>query len=572
MNFEANLIFDVGLHRGEDTEYYLKKGFRVIGFEADAGLIKYCRQKFATEIQNGLLHIIEGAIAPPEFGEDITFYASTLSVWGSVLQDWVSRNQHQRATAKATMVKRVDIKNAFTRFGVPFYIKIDIEGMDSHILDVVSTLPVKPKYLSIESEKVDFDKLTDEMTSLKRAGYSSFKVVQQKDIPGKNMSSLGLDGKPVQHRFEPHSSGPFGEDIYQPWIKADEALEQYRQIFKTYQRSGDAARIAAKNANIPLVLEEPGWYDTHAKLDEDVGDKPSIATVIISCKNRLEHLKLSLPKLVEQPDIDIILVDYGCNERSGHWVQQHYPSIKVIFVEDDPVFSISRARNIGALYASTEYIVFTDADILIDFMIGDWLTHNGMSNEFYTVHITDDPSLCGTAIFHRHDFLEHGKYDEIFRGWGWEDTELYLRLKSRGLKQMMISGNGISSIQHDDSLRQFSQSEGGAGSRNKAMTVGLLYTKIKQDYFNQQQAHMDAKQLQNLKEKIRQFVDDLYQSDNYVSPFSMKYDMPPNSILAVLNTTYLIRKLMQADFKNNDTAKNQEAEHIRQRPHWISNS
>ena len=24
MNFEVNLIFDVGLHRGEDTEYYLK--------------------------------------------------------------------------------------------------------------------------------------------------------------------------------------------------------------------------------------------------------------------------------------------------------------------------------------------------------------------------------------------------------------------------------------------------------------------------------------------------------------------------------------------------------------------
>lgn len=94
MNFEANLIFDVGLHRGEDTEYYLKKGFRVIGFEADAELIKYCRQKFATEIQNGLRHIIEGAIAPPEFGEDVTFDASAHSACGSVLQHWAARNEH----------------------------------------------------------------------------------------------------------------------------------------------------------------------------------------------------------------------------------------------------------------------------------------------------------------------------------------------------------------------------------------------------------------------------------------------------------------------------------------------
>ncbi len=29
-----DLIYDVGMHKGEDADYYLKKGFRVIGFEA----------------------------------------------------------------------------------------------------------------------------------------------------------------------------------------------------------------------------------------------------------------------------------------------------------------------------------------------------------------------------------------------------------------------------------------------------------------------------------------------------------------------------------------------------------
>ena len=32
---QDDLIFDVGLHRGEDTEFYLKKGFRVVAFEAN---------------------------------------------------------------------------------------------------------------------------------------------------------------------------------------------------------------------------------------------------------------------------------------------------------------------------------------------------------------------------------------------------------------------------------------------------------------------------------------------------------------------------------------------------------
>ncbi len=28
-----DLLYDVGMHKGEDTDYYLKKGFKVIGIE-----------------------------------------------------------------------------------------------------------------------------------------------------------------------------------------------------------------------------------------------------------------------------------------------------------------------------------------------------------------------------------------------------------------------------------------------------------------------------------------------------------------------------------------------------------
>jgi hypothetical protein len=30
-----DLIYDIGMHQGEDTEFYLQKGFNVIAFEAD---------------------------------------------------------------------------------------------------------------------------------------------------------------------------------------------------------------------------------------------------------------------------------------------------------------------------------------------------------------------------------------------------------------------------------------------------------------------------------------------------------------------------------------------------------
>ena len=38
------------MHKGEDTDFYLKKGFNVIGFEADPELIALCQNRFKNEI------------------------------------------------------------------------------------------------------------------------------------------------------------------------------------------------------------------------------------------------------------------------------------------------------------------------------------------------------------------------------------------------------------------------------------------------------------------------------------------------------------------------------------------
>ena len=38
--FEDDLIYDVGMHRAEDTEFYLAKGFRVIAVEASPGAVR----------------------------------------------------------------------------------------------------------------------------------------------------------------------------------------------------------------------------------------------------------------------------------------------------------------------------------------------------------------------------------------------------------------------------------------------------------------------------------------------------------------------------------------------------
>ena len=56
-----DLIYDVGMHKGEDTEFYLKKGFQVVAFDADPNLVALCRKRFSNIIDQQKLTIVEGA-------------------------------------------------------------------------------------------------------------------------------------------------------------------------------------------------------------------------------------------------------------------------------------------------------------------------------------------------------------------------------------------------------------------------------------------------------------------------------------------------------------------------------
>jgi spermidine synthase len=42
-----NLIYDIGMHDGSDSEFYLRKGYRVVAVEANPKLVEACRERLA---------------------------------------------------------------------------------------------------------------------------------------------------------------------------------------------------------------------------------------------------------------------------------------------------------------------------------------------------------------------------------------------------------------------------------------------------------------------------------------------------------------------------------------------
>jgi FkbM family methyltransferase len=267
---ERDLVYDVGMHRGEDTAYYLAKGYRVVGFEADPDLAALCAERFAGEKR---LQIVAGAIVAAPF-EPVRFYRHPNSVWGTLDAGRAAGNLHAGESEEVT-VPAVDFGAVLRRSGVPAFLKIDIEGAGLLCLQALLDAPERPESLSIEASHEDSEELRRELELLSHLGYDRFAVVQQATIPETEIQTRTLGGQPLSYRFEPAASGPFGEDL-PGWVDRAAAERRYRRINRVQRAlAGPEALLRRSQVGkgirgqaIRLLGPMPGWFDTHATTAE----------------------------------------------------------------------------------------------------------------------------------------------------------------------------------------------------------------------------------------------------------------------------------------------------------------
>ena len=280
-----DLIYDVGLHKGEDAEFYLRKGFRVVAFEADPDLVDSCRERLKEFLDRGQLTIVEGAIVGPDVigsgREKVRFYKNyDRSVWGTVCTDWVERNARLGTSSRIIEVNAINFADVIREHGIPYYMKIDIEGCDTVCLRALSGFQERPTYISIESDKTSFGNIEREIDLLIKLGYTSFQAVEQSGISlSQSAPYPPREGKYVAQQFEDGSSGLFGSELGGKWKSRNEILRQYRSIHLGYLLLGDdgsmskwrfrgAGRLhslAGRFLGLFTHAAVPGWYDTHAR-------------------------------------------------------------------------------------------------------------------------------------------------------------------------------------------------------------------------------------------------------------------------------------------------------------------
>ena len=231
-------------------------------------------------------------------------------------------------------------------------------------------------------------------------------------------------------------------------------------------------------------------------------------SLITTCKNRLPHLKQTLPLMLRQPRAEVIVVDYGCEQGTAAWVKENHPAAKLVEVNDDPEFCLARARNMGAKEASHDLLCFIDADVLLHVDLVEWLELNHKPNGYYLYANRTDSELFGFLIVARKQFFRISGYDEAFRGWGGEDMDLYDRLSRAGLAWVSVPTESISSISHGDDLRQLDKDANGNGSRRESMAIQELYMAIKRDSWQLTRREIELEKRKELLKFIRMTRDE----------------------------------------------------------------
>lgn len=222
---QKNLIYDIGMHSGVDAARYLSMGYKVVGVEANPILADRCRSSFADEIRSGQL-VVENIGINQEGGELLFYRNLGCDEWSSFVPDLGKRG----GNFDTLMVNCITIRDLLAKYGVPYFMKIDVEGIDEHVAIAVGKELTKPAYISIEDCGIQ------SMFAMRDSGVESYKFVNQPE---------------AQKTFGQSSSGPFGEEIDGPWLTDHEAFAFY------------CSNVRPPNEN-PI----DGWWDIHGKFPQ----------------------------------------------------------------------------------------------------------------------------------------------------------------------------------------------------------------------------------------------------------------------------------------------------------------
>ena len=130
-----DLVFDVGANVGNRTAPMLQLGTQIIAIEPQKECYTLLEKKFGNKIR-----IVTKGLSDKEEIRD--FYISNASTISSFASDWIKSVKEDRFKGykwdKVVKVQMTTLDNLIKEFGLPVFIKIDVEGFELAVLKGIS--------------------------------------------------------------------------------------------------------------------------------------------------------------------------------------------------------------------------------------------------------------------------------------------------------------------------------------------------------------------------------------------------------------------------------------------------
>lgn len=208
----VQIIYDFGMNNGDDLPYYLAKGTKIVGVEANPSLCESVRSEYSNEIRTGQI-VIENCVLSADQDEgEVDFYIHT---GNHVMSQFPRPSDELMGEFEATRIQQRLPSSIVKQHGEPHYIKLDIEHYDRFVLQELFSQGIYPPLISSEIHDLRVYQL------MKDAGYTFFNLVIGIEVEEqyRNLSFLDVAGTSRTFSFPHDSAGPFGVDLRFPWLR-----------------------------------------------------------------------------------------------------------------------------------------------------------------------------------------------------------------------------------------------------------------------------------------------------------------------------------------------------------------
>ncbi len=162
-----DLFFDIGAHLGEKSKKILNKDLKIVMLEPLPQCVKQLRENFKN---NKNVEILEKAVGRT-VGNMTLEVNSKMPTISTMAKHWKNGRFSNQKWDQKISVEVTTLDHLIKIYGLPNYIKIDVEGFE---LDVLLGLSRKAGIISFEFTSEFLDQSTKCLNHLKDIGYDEF--------------------------------------------------------------------------------------------------------------------------------------------------------------------------------------------------------------------------------------------------------------------------------------------------------------------------------------------------------------------------------------------------------------